>query len=127
MVVIGMLVCGGVVLFAAFLHHPMAKVDGNGRWDDESIASAKAAGTSLVSSLYKYRNDHKRFPETLQELVPAYADAIPSPTAGSGRWEYVCVAHMNEFELSFGDEIQDEYYRYASTRPESGWGLFRAK
>jgi hypothetical protein len=39
--------------------------------------SASASVTQTGIALYRYGQDHGRFPDTLQELVPEYLDAIP--------------------------------------------------
>lgn len=49
---------------------------------------ATLAGTAIVVALARHARDHGAPPDALDELVPAYLDALPEDPYGGGPWGY---------------------------------------
>jgi len=58
------------------------------RWDHEAQQRTIERAQPLVEALAAHHADRGRFPDTLEELVPAYLDAIPEPAVGSRAFRY---------------------------------------
>jgi hypothetical protein len=59
--------------------------------DDFSKAAldlTQREGEKVVAAIQAYKRDHADYPATLEELMPTYLPALPSPAAGAKRWTY---------------------------------------
>lgn len=71
-------------------------------WSEEEIKESQMIGNEIVLSLNTYKNENKKYPESLKELVPKYTDQIREPKVG--KWVYEINPAKSSFYLAFESE-----------------------
>ena len=57
-------------------------------WNEKNVQRTIASGDTIVSALYAFQKETGSFPDSLDELVPAYLQKIPAPSVPRYKWEY---------------------------------------
>lgn len=84
-----LLACLGVLLtlgicFGAVVAFRLTQDD----FSKSALDLTQREGEKVVAALKAYKQDHADYPATLEELMPTYLPALPSPAAGAKRWTY---------------------------------------
>lgn len=74
-------------------------------WSTANINESHHRGNQVAKALENYCADNGTYPQKLHELVPRYIDAIPSPVAGNGVWDYEKASQG--YYLGFGGNDPD--------------------
>lgn len=59
-----------------------------GEWGKSDVALTERDGDKIVAALAKFHEDNGTFPKSLNELTPKYLPETPTPSVGSGEWQY---------------------------------------
>lgn len=93
-----LVVAVGAILFFAF--------DPLGTRAGQRDEQRKTAFIQLRTALSKYGNEKKKYPQSLQELVPAYVSALPIDPKTGKQYEYILHKETNNYQLCISFELQ---------------------
>lgn len=72
--------------------------------DQATYDHIEQTGSVIVEALQKFRSDHDRLPNNLNDLIDGgYIKSLPNTKYGSNKWEFVILdKDRGEYELSAG-------------------------
>lgn len=71
-------------------------------WRRSEIDASMKIGETIVSAIESYKKAEGRYPEALQDLVPAYLNEIPPARTGSKEFGYFLHPEADRYSLEFG-------------------------
>lgn len=78
--------------------------------EEKLIEKTKIQGNEIVDALERYFAENKRYPDSLDKLVPKYLTKIPRPKWGQG-WRYISGGESFFIETGYKDILGgNEYY-----------------
>lgn len=85
-------------------------LSGCGQMTDWEMERVVAKGDVVVDALMKYHEEHNKYPDSLNELVPSYLDSIPkfdNEISSDPYYMKIPKEHENEYYFGFKIAIYD--------------------
>lgn len=84
-VVLGVVLFVGLAVFGSMRYIQQLRDE---NWSRAAVQQSQEIGNRIITQIERFRADTGRYPDSLRQLVPTYADSIPQPTAGNLEWKY---------------------------------------
>lgn len=69
--------------------------------ENHQVSASKETAKPIIEAVENFHANHNSYPQTIDQLVPAYLRDIPRTKMGFGNKEYFLINYNDQFELGF--------------------------